>query len=124
MANLYLSYYENWTGGEPQDPSDRWTSYTDKTIIWRPERLFLNEPDALCTVVDIDGDATEGEIIHLVIVRYSSGNTFIRTHGEWCVEGAYRDLAEADEVLERLTQMSMMDMLSGRATSNDLKMPM
>ena len=41
-------------------------------------------------------------MVGLVIVRYSTGNTFGQSCGEWEVIGTYQDLDKADEVVKSI----------------------
>lgn len=47
------------------------------------------------------GDIKEAEIrqeVYVVVVRYSTGDSFGTTHGAWHLEGVYQNFDEADAV--------------------------
>jgi len=54
--------------------------------------------------IDVDFDPEEhvGENIYIVVVRYSTGDTFGQTEGEWHLEGAYLDAKEAKEIADSI----------------------
>lgn len=98
---LILTYSEYKTGGEAHDPSDRWTTHEPEYIDFSPLKVFLGRDKTEEWNIEVlypEFDVKEGDIIHLLIVRYQSGGTFGRSHGNWKIEGVYKTSEEASAV--------------------------
>jgi hypothetical protein len=100
MYDLYFTYDESSTGGEPINPEERWTDYTDANVYFAPRAIFANRDDSGMFAhglvsEEIFGEFERGDIGHLLIVRYSTGDTFSHTNGYWKIIGFYKDAKEA-----------------------------
>jgi hypothetical protein len=93
MTELYLTYDERSYGGEAIDPEDRWTSYTDSHVEFNPKQLYLDREVAGIWVetIDVPFEVERGDIVHLLVVRYGTGDTFSHTDGRWAIMGASKD---------------------------------
>jgi hypothetical protein len=100
-GELYLTYNERRTGGEPDDPADRWTNHSDEHIEFTPTGLFTQKCSFQETFeVPFDPAQFLGKQIHVVVVRYYDGSTFGRICGLWKVVGAFTDSALMQKVVE------------------------
>ena len=59
MTKINVFYYETKTGGDAEDPSDRWSNRTDLEIDWRIRKVSPNSNDKIWykeeVEVDFDG---------------------------------------------------------------------
>jgi len=103
MYGLYLNYNEYVSGGEIEDPSDRWSNRTPEHKDFNPRYLFLDR-DLAGTFAhglsdeEIFGEFEAGDIAYLLYVRYQTGDTFGYSTGNWHIIGAFKDLKEASKV--------------------------
>lgn len=92
VGELYLTYNESRNGGEPDDPSDRWTNHSDEHIVFTPTGVFSQKCSFQETFeVPFDPAQYLGTQIYVVIVRYYDGGTFGRICGLWKIVGAFTD---------------------------------
>lgn len=87
---LYLEYTESETGGDPIDPTDRWTSYTDRYREVTFIKLYREPPAGRFfydSVELINDELANLKELHLAVIRYSTGNTFGHTEGCWYIVG-------------------------------------
>ena len=109
---IYLSYDEYRSGGEVeegQSENDRYASREDTDIDFQPRGISVE----LGNRIDIDNIQVNfnpldyvDKRIYLVIVRYSTGDTFGHTNGAWCIEGAYLTDLEAINVRDSINNDS------------------
>lgn len=99
---LYLDYEERQYGGDIIDPSDHWSDREDAYVEFYPRRLLKNRNNAGVFPHGLMKDEVHGEFnindpAFMIVVRYTTGDTFGRTCGYWHIEGVYtsRDFAEA-----------------------------
>lgn len=106
---MIITYYETRTGGEPEDPEDRWTSHAPEYIDWGVRGVFVDEPGMSAkdkakswVVQEVKADFVPkpGDWITLVTVRYQTGSTFGTTHGCWEIIGAYKTSEEAQKMAD------------------------
>lgn len=91
-GEIYLTYNEYRSGGEPDDPSDRWTSHADEIIEFHPTGLFTQKCSFQETLsVPFVPSEHVDKPIYVVVVRYYDGSTFGRICGLWKVVGAFTD---------------------------------
>ena len=89
---VFMTYEETRSGGEKEDPDDRWSSREDEEINFTPVSLFANSKgDFWVETIEVDFNPQDyiGKKIDVVIVIYSDGDTFGTTLGNWQVTGAY-----------------------------------
>jgi len=111
MHDLYLTYKEWRTGGEPINPDDRWTEYTEEYIDFAPLAIFSDREGADVfahglTDDEVKGEFDRGDIGHLLVVRYSTGDTFSHTNGYWTIIGFYKNAKEAVEIKDKINDGS------------------
>lgn len=96
--NLYLTFEENRVGGEicSGQEDESYPSYEDVFIIWTPLELTTNKPSGRdVETITVDNILNEH---YLVVVRYSTGNTFGRTNGAWSIEELSPSLERANQI--------------------------
>lgn len=111
MYDLYMTYREYRSGGEALDPDDRWTSYSDEYIDFTPTGIFAGRENAGVFAHglasdEVKGEFERGDIGYLLIVRYSTGDTFSHTNGYWTIIGFYKDAKEAVEIKDKINDGS------------------
>lgn len=101
VSELYLLYNESRTGGDPEEPENRWTSHTDEVIEFYPTGLFTNK-GSFQETIDIPFDPIPhiGKPVYIVVVRYYDGSTFGRIRGRWKIAGAFTDQETVKKVVE------------------------
>lgn len=89
---VYMTYVEDREGGEVCEGEEDlpYPSHEDEETTFDPTGLYLNAPAWSETIeVDFDPSSYLGQEIYVVVVRYSTGDTFGRRNGAWKVVGAY-----------------------------------
>jgi hypothetical protein len=97
---IYLDYTERRTGGEADDPNDRWSSHADAHVDFQPQALtklpvadsWVNE------TITIGFEPEVGDDVSLVVVRYDTGSTFGCVRNVWQIIGAFKDHHRASKV--------------------------
>ena len=83
MTKLYLTYEEYREGGEisPGQEDSEWPDYEDINNDWSPKQLLLNKGDNW-KVEELELDNVKiGDVVYVIVLRYSTGNTFGRENG-------------------------------------------
>jgi hypothetical protein len=96
---VYLDYSEYRTGGEPDDPGDRWTSHSDEYVEFTPTALRLKQSENswINETIDVNFSPKLDQEVTLVIVRYETGSTFGRIIGVWQIIGVFADRQNAEK---------------------------
>lgn len=94
---IYLDYRESQSGGEPENPEERWTSHSPLYIRFYPEKLYLKRQNFQETIT-VSWEPMLDQKVWIVVVRYQSGSTFGTSHGNWTIVGAYLTSEEAEAV--------------------------
>jgi len=100
---IYVTYNESESGGDPIDPSDTWTSYTDKFREVEFLRLYREPPkdrffyDSIQLVKDELADLDK---LYLAVIRYSTGSTFGHVEGCWHIVGVAPTYKIAELMIE------------------------
>lgn len=107
---LYLTYSENHSGGGIRDgqENDSWPDYNDSYIDFTPVEMSTSRKDNMyphgLLDSEIFGDFEPGDLGHLVINRYSDGDSFSFTSGYWQIAGFFKDGKEAIEVKKSIEE--------------------
>lgn len=106
-SRLYLAYHENRTGGEicEGQENESWPSHESSHTEVIFERLCRNQP---CDRMFYDSFEVDPALIphselFLAVVRYSSGDTFGNSEGNWHTAGVFKTRKEAAKHLEHIT---------------------
>jgi hypothetical protein len=100
---LYLVYKESCTGGKPEDPQDRWTSYSDTYVDWTPLAILKKTPDTpYYEDVEVDFTPLKGEEVYAIIVKYRSGDTFGTSYGNGMCEQIVKTEQEAIKIAKEI----------------------
>jgi len=105
MTELYLDYEESSYGGEVINPEDRWSDRTEEVTEFYPKDLYLDRNKAgirWAETIEAPFEVERGDIVHLVIVRYGSGDTFGHSSGHWAIMGLTKDEKVASELARRI----------------------
>lgn len=95
-----LEVVEDFSGGEPQNSSDRWTSYDDTVISASFVKLHPSASFEGFSAHDVEASSTSpldtsGGFAYLVVTRYGHGGTFAVTRGDWIVNDVFDNHADA-----------------------------
>jgi len=52
----------------------------------------------------VNFDPKEAGVVWVVVVRYTTGDSFGTTYGEWHVESAYETIDEANEIKKKIEE--------------------
>lgn len=104
MVKVYLTYTEDRTGGEANEPGP-YASRSPEYIEYSPTNLY-STPKSWHEEIEVDFDPKEflGKDLFLVVVRYSDGDTFGTTYGHWRVIGVYTDVETVSEVEKEIQE--------------------
>lgn len=109
-VRLYIEYNSTESGGEPDDPTDRWTSHADTIKEVEFIRLHRQQPQHRFFYDSIEvsnPDLVKLDKLYLAVVRYSTGSTFGHTEGEWFIVGVAPTYQIAEEMLKEATKPSV-----------------
>lgn len=89
---LWLEYTTNEIGGDDLDPSDEWSSRTDR---YRNPKIQSLKKDKATTweyeSLEVGPEIHSSDEFYFVVVKYYDGNTFGRTYGYLCLDSASLD---------------------------------
>ncbi len=99
---IYITYEENRTGGEPEsNEAYSCRSATHINIRWK--NAYIKERNSCYSeTIEIDFNPEDVEHIYIVVVRYKSGDSFGASYGNWKIIGAYKDVENAQEILDKI----------------------
>jgi hypothetical protein len=107
MSRLTYTYKDEFvSGGEPEDPEDRWTSYSDEYWEWELQDVHISGAfdwapcGRILDEVWHDCEVQVGDFVYVVVVTYGSGDTFRTSHGHgtvacFCVDAESARAAKA-----------------------------
>ena len=107
MTKLYLTYEEYREGGEisPGQEDSEWPDYEDINNDWSPKQLLLNKGDNW-KVEELELDNVKiGDVVYVIVLRYSTGNTFGRENGCWSIVKAVKTSVEADKIYKKIENL-------------------
>lgn len=101
---LYYTYEQHCTySKEPEEQWGEWETHYE----WSLGRVFTKSPQGFTpywNTVELDKPVEPNSKVYLVVVRYSSGNTFGRSEGNGTIAGIYTTLEQASEARELVEQ--------------------
>ena len=100
---IYIEYHENETGGEAEDPNDRWSDYADTVKEVEFIKLYREVPKDRFFYHSVEvsnEDLLKLDKLYLAVVRYTDGGTFGKTIGYWEVIGVAPTYKIAELMLE------------------------
>lgn len=114
MDYLYFKYYERHYGGEICEGQENssWPNHEDEEVEWSLLTCHLNKPEQWPYVSgELKFKITPklNEELYVLYVRYTTGGSFMITHGVWHIVGVYRNRKKA----ERTKRMIENDRYSG-----------
>jgi len=99
--NIFIEYKSRRTGGDPLS-DERWSSREDEhtEVSWK--LAHREHPGGFPETVEVDFDLSDLEVVFWVVVRYTTGDTFGTSYGNWEKIGCYKSLKEAREVKQSI----------------------
>ena len=95
MTTLHLTYTEYSTGGGvcAGQENDSWPDYEDEHVTFTPGQLFLDRANSgvWSESFEVPFEVERGDVLHVLVVRYGTGDTFSHTDGRWAIMGASKD---------------------------------
>ena len=98
---IFIEYKSYSTGGDPLS-DESWCSISDQNTSVSWKKAYKGHPGGFVETVEVDFDLKEVEVIFWVVVRYTTGDTFGTSYGNWEKIGCYKSLKEAREVEESI----------------------
>jgi len=100
---VWVTYEEHSFGGEMEDPSDRYSSRSDETIQFIVNGVFSeNDGGIYRDEILVNFDPKTVDEVHVLVVRYSTGDTFGHTSGCGKIEGVYKNAKIAEKIGEAI----------------------
>ena len=106
---VYVEYDRTESGGEAIDPGERWSNRTDRVVEVDFVRLHRESPEHRFfydSIVINHPDMLKLDKLFLAVVRYSTGDTFGRTTGEFSLVGLAPTYQIAQAMLDEATTPS------------------
>lgn len=120
-SNIYLQYVENRIealeededAGYDREPDDEFddeensyeASDEDRVFVeFTPVKITIDEPKGESIELELDFEASKGDTLHLIIVRFNSYHEGV--FDDWCVESVHTDLESAEERAEAIEELS------------------
>jgi len=119
---IHLNYNSSEDGGNTIEPDDPWSSRTDRHRYFYPKTLFINRDDVptwQSERIEIDFKPEKGTDVFLVVVRYTDGDTFGTSYGNWHIECVFQKRKEAKELKEKIEKEEKEYEDNGRKWSKD-----
>lgn len=93
---IYLQYSSTSVGGEREDDSE-WPTYSPVYKTFTPEHIYLTERSFQETI-EIGWKPKTGNKVWILVVRYSTGDTFSSSHGNWKIIDGYKNQMDATRI--------------------------
>lgn len=109
--SLIVTYEEHCEGGENED-SGEWSSRTPEDCSFYVTGAYLPDKNGLPLYsenVEVNFIPKKNQFVYIVVVRYSTGDTFGHTSGKGLIEGAYQTPEEADAIKEAINKGYLTD---------------
>jgi len=102
MTKLHVEYDHSEYGGDALS-DDKWCDHEDVVVYFKPTNVHLNRANANSwrnEDIDSDEEVKSGDTVYLVVVRYSDGDTFGHSTGNYSFWGAYKNVERAKNLKE------------------------
>ena len=92
-------------GGEPNDPADRWTSYSDEQLQYSVGycELVSEEVKWGYEMLDVAFEPEVGDIVYVLSIIYSDGDTFHHSEGHGTPVIIQKEANDAFKTKDQLT---------------------
>ena len=114
QKELVLTYTESRYGGDKIDPSDTYSDREDTTIEFYILDIFVDDPTRKARekckntwyteILEYNFEINPGDQVWILVVRYSDGDSFGKTSGNWKIESVYASFKEAHSVEEMILE--------------------
>lgn len=110
-SRLYIEYKENVSGGDPEDPSDKWTTFTDTLVDVCFIKSYRNQPTHIMFYdsIEVEEYLLQKDTLYLAVVRYSDADSFSFTSGKWYIAGVSDTYKGAEMLLSNEIKPSPSD---------------
>ena len=101
---IWFEYDEHSSGGEPENDSE-YSHCSDVHIEYYIKRVTLSNPNSLLTDscnIEFDPKSMIGKTVFVIVVRYSSGDTFHTSYGNGCVADICLDENDAKKICQSI----------------------
>lgn len=101
-SRVFIEYNEDKNGGELKEPDNQWSSRTETNIDVKFIRAHKEQPKLrfFYDSVEVDERYLQLDALYLIVVRYSTGNTFGHTEGAWHIVNVAPTYKTAELILE------------------------
>lgn len=99
-TKLYVLFTEYRTGGEPIHPDERFSECVPQVIEHTPISLHLDPQGWSCSSLWASEQFLEGEVAHVVLVHYTTGDTFGHSEGNAAYVDAFKSLDDAQNLIK------------------------
>lgn len=102
---LYITYTSYASGGEicEGQEDDEWPCYEDAEIEFSITSCYMSDENIdWYETINIDFNPKPNQNVFIVTVRYSTGDTFSRTNGQWEIITATQTEQEARQLQEQI----------------------
>lgn len=100
---VYIEYRDYSTGGDAIEPEERWSSRTDTIHDYSLVRASVTKPEQSYYYEECELDCDERpKDVYVVLVKYSSGDTFGNSYGHGHIEGVYVSKTRAMDIAESI----------------------
>lgn len=108
---LILEYHEYRFGGDIHDPDDPYSTRDSTSIDWYPTKIYIDEPGIKAREKTktwnveclLNKDVQLSDTLYLVVVRYSDGDSYGSTSGNWHIHAVLKEKLVAYD-LKRLIE--------------------
>lgn len=105
---VYLKYdevcnYSNTVYDDPENPDKPYSFYKESSFTTYLKSVHLNKiNDLFPETLRLPFEVKKGDVLHFVVVTYSTGNTFGKSSGECCLVSAHLEEYEADIIAKSI----------------------
>lgn len=107
MTTLHLTYEQYSSGGNicAGDEDSEWPNYETECIDWSPKQLLLDKGNNWSVEeIEVD-DVKAGDSLFIIVLRYSTGNTFGRTEGCWSIVQTVKTQNDASNIEKNIDKL-------------------
>lgn len=108
MNTLYLKYHSSAEGGEPINSDDKWPDYHTVYKSFTPTSLHISQQSWQETIETLV-EPEVGKRVYVMVVRYSDGDTFGHSEGNWGVIGAFDNEKEVYMLKKAIEYFGVLD---------------
>lgn len=100
ISNASQDGYDDYDDDDIDDGDGDLEGQSSTFVEFTPVRISVNEPRGKSVELALDFEASLGDTLHIVVVRYNSSQEGVVD--DWCVERILQVEDEADDLVERI----------------------